>query len=150
MGTKIERIQPLLGDWKIKRELGKGSFGEVYEIEKTEFGATFSAALKVISIPQSEDDYKEALSEGMTSDSANKYFRSMVEEMTKEFTLMDKVKGNTNIVDYADHKVIEHKDGCGWEDLRDHAFVFFRLFFGTHDHELFNLVKSVVGPRYHR
>ena len=37
--------------------------------------------------------------------------------MTKEFSLMDKVKGNTNIVGYADHQVIEHTDDIGWDIL---------------------------------
>ena len=31
---------PKYGDWQVVRELGRGSFGQVYEIQKEEFGQT--------------------------------------------------------------------------------------------------------------
>ena len=36
--------------WKVVRKIGAGSFGTVYEIEKEDFGYSYKAALKVISI----------------------------------------------------------------------------------------------------
>ena len=38
--------------WEYVRELGVGSFGKVYEIQRVENGKIFKSALKVISIPQ--------------------------------------------------------------------------------------------------
>jgi len=53
----------------------------------------------------------------MSQEETTGYFRSMVLEMTKEFALMESVKGHTNIVDYADHLVVDRKDGMGWDVL---------------------------------
>ena len=43
----------VLGDWNIVSCLGEGSYGKVFEIERSEFGQTYRAALKVITVPQS-------------------------------------------------------------------------------------------------
>jgi len=37
--------------WKICRELGQGSYGTVYEIQREDFGGVYKAALKVITVP---------------------------------------------------------------------------------------------------
>lgn len=42
--------------WHVVRKIGSGSFGSVYEIIREDFGYEYKAALKVISIPQSEQD----------------------------------------------------------------------------------------------
>jgi serine/threonine protein kinase len=41
------------GDWRIIKTIGSGAFGTVYEIRRETLGFVQSAALKVISIPQS-------------------------------------------------------------------------------------------------
>lgn len=53
----------------------------------------------------------------MDKDSATQYFREVVEELVKEFAMMERLKGNTNIVTYEDHKVVPHTDGMGWDIL---------------------------------
>ena len=52
-------------DWKITRELGEGAYGKVFEIQKTNFGITTTSALKVLQVPHSQADIKNAMSEGM-------------------------------------------------------------------------------------
>lgn len=42
--------------WQVVKVLGQGSFGSVYEIQRGEFGETYRAALKVITIPRTNDD----------------------------------------------------------------------------------------------
>ena len=39
-------------DWKISRHLGKGSFGNVYEIERIMYGHRETSAMKVIRVPE--------------------------------------------------------------------------------------------------
>lgn len=41
-----------LPGWKCVRQIGAGSFGKVYEIQHTEYGKVYKAALKVVRIPQ--------------------------------------------------------------------------------------------------
>lgn len=103
--------------WQNAGLLGEGSFGKVYKIERQEFGVKNEAALKVISIPQNPSDLKAAQSEGMDMAEATAYFRSCVEDIVKEIALMNRLKGDSNIVSYEDHMVLEREDGIGWDIL---------------------------------
>lgn len=111
------KIKYALGKWKIVRFLGAGQFGKVYEIQRTDFGNTYRAALKIISIPASAEEISEIRSTGMNDVQLSNYYKSAVEEFAREFALMAKLKGNTNIVCYEDHQVIPEEDGIGWTIL---------------------------------
>ncbi len=112
-----KKYEPIFGDWKIVRELGSGSFGKVFEIQWEDFGYTYKAALKAITIPQSQSELDSIIAEGMDSQSATSYYRGFVQELVEEFRLMSKLKGESNIVSYEAHKVIQHDDGIGWDIL---------------------------------
>ena len=112
-----KKYEPIFGEWSIVREIGEGSFGKVFEIERRDFGYTYKAALKAITIPQSQSEVKSVLADGMDEQSATSYFRGFVEEMVAEFVLMSKLKGHSNIVSYEDHRVVEHTEGIGWDIL---------------------------------
>lgn len=110
-----KNMEPFWGSWRIKRLLGEGSFGKVFEIEREDFGRTYRAAMKAITIPQSESELKSVLADGMDVKSATNYYKSFVEEVVDEFVLMADLKGNSNIVSYEDHMVAEHPDRIGWD-----------------------------------
>lgn len=117
-GARVkELLKSVWPEWDIVKELGEGGFGRVYEIVRNDMGGTYRAALKVISIPKSQSEVQEIITEGMDKDSATQYFREVVEELVKEFAMMERLKGNTNIVTYEDHKVVPHTDGMGWDIL---------------------------------
>lgn len=101
-------------EWNIKQLLGEGSFGKVYQIEREEFGHVYEAALKVITIPKSQNEIKSILIDGMDQKSVTTYFESIVEDIVKEFVLMSELKGNSNIVSYEDHAVVPLETGIGW------------------------------------
>ena len=103
--------------WKICRELGQGSYGTVYEIQREDFGGVYKAALKVITVPQSRTELQSVLDEGMTPPQAKQYFYSVVEDIGRECAIMSRLKGTGNIVSYEDHTVIRHSDGIGWDIL---------------------------------
>ncbi len=113
---KYEIGTEVFGHWVIKRLIGEGSFGKVYEIERENFG-TYRAALKVITIPSNSVEVKNAREEGMDEKSIQIYFYSVVEDIVREFALMSRLKGMTNIVSYEDHEVVAHEDGIGWDIL---------------------------------
>ncbi len=104
----------VLHNWTLTRQIGEGSYGKVFEARREDFGE-YSAAVKIIVIPQTREEIDEALSEGMTEESVSQYFSSFVAEISKEFALMSKLKGDSNIVSYEDHEVIPHTDGIGWD-----------------------------------
>lgn len=103
--------------WEIVREIGTGSYGKVYEIKKeNSFAATENSALKVISIPPKNLDIQSYSEEmGLDEESFSAMVRNQMESITKEFSLMSQLKGNSNIVSYEDHSVVEHKGEPGWD-----------------------------------
>ena len=107
----------VLDGWKIIRLLGAGSYGKVFEIERSEFGQTYRAALKVITVPQSSAEVRSVISEGMSVSQAEAYFHGIVEELMHEFSIMFKLKGTANVVSCEDLRVLEHPDGIGWDIL---------------------------------
>lgn len=107
----------VFGNWTIKRKIGEGSFGKVFEIQREDFGEVYRAALKVITVPQSEAEVQSALEEGMSRQQAEQYFYGVVEDIVREFAIMAKLKGTANVVGYEDHSVVRHRDGIGWDIL---------------------------------
>ncbi len=105
----------VLGEWKLAKLLGQGSYGKVFEGEREDFGIVYTAAIKIITIPQSQSEVQSTRAEGLDDESITSYFRSMVEEMVQEFGIMSKLKGTSNIVSYEDHRVIPHSEGIGWD-----------------------------------
>lgn len=107
----------VFGNWTVKRKLGEGSFGKVFEIQRQDFGETYRAALKIITVPQSNAEVQSAMEEGMTQTQAESYFYGVVEDIVREFAIMAKLKGTANVVGYEDHAVVRHADGIGWDIL---------------------------------
>ena len=110
-----KKYEPIFGKWHIVRELGEGSFGKVFEIEHRDLSGTYSSALKVITIPRNKTELAQVASENTGPDGVTKYFRSIVDGITKEFNIMSQLKGESTIVSYEDHEVREHTDGIGWD-----------------------------------
>lgn len=102
--------------WHVVRRIGTGSFGSVYEIEREDFGYTYKAALKVISIPRSDQDLTAVKNNvGKSEDSLAAYYQSVAAEIVKEFEMMYQLRGTTNIVSYEDHEVRKHESDVGWD-----------------------------------
>ena len=133
--SDLKSFEPLWGAWRILEPIGEGSFGKVYRAERTDFGKTYYAAIKHISIPANESQKKEALEYGFADGDADlsKYFESITENLMQEIALMYEVKGNTNIVSYEDHLTVPKPDKIGYD-------VFIRM-------ELLNGLNEVMRSR---
>ena len=112
-----KRYEPFFGAWYIKRYIGAGSYGKVFEIERRDFDMVFTGALKAITIPADKSEYEQVLEAGMDREGASTYFRDYVQELNREIALMSRLKGHSNIVSYEDHQIIPHEDGIGWDIL---------------------------------
>ena len=55
------KYEPVFNSWYLKKMLGEGSYGKVFEIEREDFGTTYKAALKTMTIPQSESEIKSVM-----------------------------------------------------------------------------------------
>lgn len=113
MGWKRE----LWPEWEVESVIGSGAYGDVYKIRRQDIGGVYYAALKVISIPRDEDEINQLRNANMSDEQIARYYRRFVNDLSREFSVMEKLKGNTNIVSYEDHKIIEHKVGFGWDVL---------------------------------
>ncbi len=103
-------------DWQIVKIIGRGSYGTVYEIQRTlASGETESAALKVIKIPQSPADIESMYSEGFDAEAITETFREHLKGIMNEYELMQKLDGHTNIVNSKDISSVQHDDGMGWD-----------------------------------
>ena len=117
MGSTYEIGSVIFQTWSIQRLIGEGSFGKVFEIRREDFGEVYTAALKVITVPQNKNELQSAYDEGMTETQAEEYFYGMVQDIVREFAIMARLKGTGNVVSYEDHTVIRHQDGLGWDIL---------------------------------
>lgn len=111
VGTKV------FGDWEITAEIGEGSYGKVYQLRKESFGITANGALKVLRIPRSNSDIKDALSQGMDEQSVTGYFKGIVEEFMREVAVMSDMKSHPNIVGCQDYAIVPHEGSMGWDIL---------------------------------
>lgn len=101
-------------NWHIAELIGSGAFGSVYKIVREDFGEKYYAAMKLIDIPQSEDEIRALSAEGMSQADISDYYTGMAQEIVEEFKLMSKLKGHSNIVSYEDHMVLPKENGIGW------------------------------------
>lgn len=101
-------------EWQIVRQIGRGSFGIVYEASRLDHAIQSRAAVKVITIPQNEAEIGALQAEGLSEAEAKTYLRSVVSDFVREIQLMETFKGLQNIVSVEDYKVFENTKGIGW------------------------------------
>ena len=114
-----KRYEPVFGVWNIRRLIGTGSYGKVFEIQRTDSldGSVYTGALKIISIPGSDEQAADTLNSGMDAASASAYYLSCVKNLSNEIRMMAAMKGHTNIVSYEDHQIYRQPNNIGWDIL---------------------------------
>lgn len=117
MKNYYKKYEPIFGSWYITENIGQGAYGQVYLIERREMGVIYQSALKAITIPQDKNEIKSIMSDGMTEVEVTDYYKTLVQNIVNEFILMSKLKGNSYIVSYEDHILVEHEDDIGWDVL---------------------------------
>ena len=85
---EYRKYEPIFGSWYLSRRIGQGSFGKVYGITREEFGITYRSALKIISIPQDEDDVKARLAAGTGVEEVSEYYRGILRDIINENEIM--------------------------------------------------------------
>lgn len=104
----------IFGDWQISKKLGAGSNGKtaVYQLSRKDEDWVESCALKVITLieergvleefsPERQKAYRQALDQ-------------RIRDAKQEVRLMEKLRGNTNIVDYLDYRPQEWTEESGF------------------------------------
>ena len=107
----LKRVWP---EWKLEKKIGGGSFGTVWQAVRRDLAGESRAAIKVIMVPQGDEDINAIRAEGYSPGQTSAYFRKVVADYTKEIQLLDSVKGYTNIVGIENYKIIHSEEEDRW------------------------------------
>ena len=111
----MDRINEIWPKWHTEEPIGQGAYGRVFKVRREELGEVFYSAVKVIRIPQDEGEIREMVSDGMTSQSIQSYYQSIVKGLMNEIRVLDTLKSAGNVVNIEEFEVREREDGIGWE-----------------------------------
>ena len=100
-------------DWKIVKDLGGGTYGRVYKIERTISGIQEKAALKIVSRPKNKDEIESYYNEGYSKADLIASYESEIQNYVQEYKLMKELQGESNIVSCDDFTLVPHEDGIG-------------------------------------
>lgn len=101
--------------WQNGKRIGRGAFSSVYEIYREQYGFTEKAAVKVITVPQNEDEVDLLRVEGLDDESITTKFKEKIDDIAKEYRLMIGLRGCINVVHCEDILVVQFDEGLGWK-----------------------------------
>lgn len=102
--------------WEVVRKLGQGSFGGVYEIQRTlPDGRVEKAALKKLSVPRNRAEIEEMLSQSFSVESITAYYKDQMSDLVREYSLMQELSNCKNIVACHDVRYTRQSNGIGWD-----------------------------------
>lgn len=104
-----DRIDMPWQEWKVFGLLGRGTFGNVYKVVKTEYGHISEAAVKIIRVVPDEQKKRELESSGISVES---YLQEVQTSIVKEIEIMESLKGAAHIVAIEDSSI--QKVSGGW------------------------------------
>ena len=107
----LSKIWP---EWRIEKELGRGSYGVVYKAVRTDHNVESNAAVKVITVPGNAGEL-DSLQTEMELEGTRSFYQNIVDEFVREVQLMQSMKGTENIVSIEDYKVVEKTGEIGWD-----------------------------------
>ena len=106
----------ILPGWEVIRKLGEGSFGGVYEIQRTLSDGTIErAALKKLTVPKEQTEITELYAQSYDSESITAHFKEQMQDLVREYSFMQKLGENPNVVHCQDLRTVQHDDGIGWD-----------------------------------
>ncbi|MBE6813297.1 MAG: hypothetical protein E7523_10520 [Ruminococcaceae bacterium] len=102
--------------WETVREIGSGSFGTVYEIQRKLInGQSETAAMKVMQLPKKKSEIDRLYRSGYTKENIAANYRESCKNITEEYSLMRKLDGSANVVNCKDIHYMPHEDDIGWD-----------------------------------
>ena len=104
-------------DWEIENRIGKGSYGAVYRLRKTDYGIALESAMKVIRIPGDEGEQRAMLEAGMSESELTAMNARRVEDAAREIRTMVELRGHPNVVRCEDFRVFKYQDADLWDIL---------------------------------
>lgn len=113
--NEVRSCQPYFGKWMLEGKIGAGTFGSVYSIYHMQNGVKLTAAMKVITIPQSPSDLDELRGQGFSEQDIRTFYEKQVDAFVNEIRILQRFRGNDHVVCYEDHTVVCHEDKIQWD-----------------------------------
>ena len=102
--------------WEVVRKLGQGSFGGVYEIQRTlPDGRVERGALKKLSVPHDREEIEEMLSKSFSTESITAHYKDQMGDLVREYSLMQELGSCGNVVTCHDIQYVQQEGGLGWD-----------------------------------
>ena len=121
--------------WEVTKKLGEGSFGGVYEIQRTLPGGKIEkCALKKLTVPRSDSEIRDLYSQSYSRESITAHYENQMSKLVNEYSLVQSLGSCRNIVTCHDVRYIQHDDEIGWD-------IYIRM-------ELLNPLKRVLDNTY--
>lgn len=117
VSKNIYKYQPLWGKWHVDELIGQGVFGQVYRISHQEYGLTYTSAVKMISITGDDQYQKTKPSTSNEMSTLRRHSQSLIQDLVNEVNILYSLSGNSNILGYHDHKIIQNKNKTSWDIL---------------------------------
>ncbi len=110
-------LQQFWPEWKIIRELGKGSYGTVYEAVRVDSKKAVenSAAIKIVSIPSDSSEVSSLRSGGASLEEIARNLETVKEEFENEIDLMRNLRNGRGIVNIEDYESRKKEGELGWD-----------------------------------
>lgn len=101
-------------DWQVVRRIGRGAYGNVYEIKRVGFGLEEHCAMKVMQIPQNAADIDIMRIQGKNDNEIVQTCNGYVADVVKEYKLMLGLSNVPNIVKVYDYEVVKDDNELLW------------------------------------
>lgn len=111
----MAEVNNIWGEWEIISKIGEGSFGTVYKAKRQLYGKVNYSAIKVIHIPQNENQVNIERSTGASDDAIKEYFMGIVQEWQSEIEMLESLKSAPNVMVVEDYKIIEKENKIQWD-----------------------------------
>lgn len=103
-------------EWEVVRKLGEGTFGGVYEIQRTlPDGRIEKSAMKRLMVPKDASEIEELYAQNYDNNSITAHYQNQMRDLVREYSLMQELGENPNVVHCYDLKAVQHQDGIGWD-----------------------------------
>jgi len=99
-------------DWEIRERLGAGAYSTVYKAVRRDHPGV-DAAIKVISIPASDEETESLMAEGFSAAQSQKYYDDIAAKYITEIELLEGLKGTQHVVSIEDYKLVRREDAPG-------------------------------------
>ena len=102
MADVLEILKRVWPGWTLEKQIGRGSYGSVFQAAHIERGLVSRSAIKIISVPTSPEELESLYAEGYDARSVRAQVERVVNEFTREIQVMVSLEGASNIVGIRD------------------------------------------------